>query len=656
MSDIHGEFEAFNHVLRSCSGTIKRHIGEVFSVGDGEQTLATTLTEDEQKDLAALIYYPAESVARARADVFSGDERAMKGWYETHIYSLLAVVQSVASKYTKKFVAKAIPEKYAHVVQELLQHEIVHACGQDSSASGWTVARMESNKEQYFRTVLRHVIETGLAPDIIVVLADLTCRLAVHHLHIVGDIYDRGPAAHDVMERLCNYHSVDIQWGNHDMLWMGSAAGSEVCMCTTIRIALRYSNTVTLEDAYGIALFPLAQLALHYYKDDEKAATIFKPKKSKEKVRTEEDMVLIARMQKAIAVIQFKLEGRLVERHPEYEMDDRLMLHTLDKEKGTITIGGKVFPLNDTFFPTLPGPGGDPLALTDLERTCVDQLMLSCKNSRWLQKHMAFLWSHGGMYKVSNNNLLLHGGIPMDKQGKLTQIKMGDGRVLSGRAYCDALDKKARQALTFAEGSKERQDGLDMLYYLWTGPKSPLFGKDRMTTFERYFIDDKVTHTEPKDSYLKMRHDAGVAAMVLRAFGCDPEVGVIINGHTPVKAAKGESPIKADGKLIVIDGGFASAYQKETGIAGYTLISNSYGLMLAEHKQFRGQTEAVTSHADNHARTIPVCHRTKRSRMADTDRGEDILQRLALLKALLKAYQEGTICTVGKATTLYSKL
>eukprot|EP01061_Rhynchopus_euleeides_P008773 TRINITY_DN17931_c0_g1_i1.p1 TRINITY_DN17931_c0_g1~~TRINITY_DN17931_c0_g1_i1.p1 ORF type:complete len:699 (+),score=293.06 TRINITY_DN17931_c0_g1_i1:150-2099(+) len=627
MSDIHGEFEAFNHVLRSCSGVIKRHIGEIFASG---------MSVEEQKDLAALIYYPAEAVENVEENVLKGDAAALEKWYSTQLCNLTAIAQSVSSKYTKKYIRKAIPSEFEHLVQELLQHDLMSGTDGD-----WTMARANSNKEQYFNTVVRSLVETGMAGEVIRVLADLICRLAVHHLHIVGDIFDRGPAAHDIMEKLCNYHSVDIQWGNHDMLWMGAAAGSEVCMCTTIRIALRYSNTVTLEDAYGIAMFPLSQLALHYYGEDPLAYKIFKPKKSKEKVRTEQDMILLAKMQKAISIIQFKLEAQLIRRHPEYEMDDRLFLPALDKEKGIVVINGKTFELNDRHFPTIDPE--HPEVLTPMERSCVDQLMSSFKHSRWLQKHMALLWSHGGMYTVSNNCLLLHGGIPMTSEGQLVSITMQDGVSRKGKAYCDALDKLARQGIVQPEGSAQRQDGLDMLYYLWTGPKSPLFGKDRMTTFERYFIEDKKTHTEPKDPYLKMRHDPAVAGAVLADFGCCPQTGVIVNGHTPVKASKGESPIKAGGRLIVIDGGFSAAYQKETGIAGYTLIANSYGLMLAEHKAFRGRQAAVTSHDDNHARTIPVSHNTKRIRIADTDPGKKMKERLVKLKALLRAYEGGVL-------------
>ncbi|KAJ9473271.1 Fructose-1 [Diplonema papillatum] len=632
LSDVHGEYEAFRHVLRSCSGVVKRHITEIFPSGKTDES-EPVMTEREQEDLATLIYYPRQVIDKACQT--QRDAREAKAWLRTRIVQLVAVLQSVCSKYTKKYVLKAVPEDYLYMVSELLNFWVA-----TNDSNTWTAVRVQSNREHYFDRVVQSIVDAGRGPEMVVVLADLVCRLAVDHLHIVGDIFDRGPAAHDIMEDICSYHSVDVQWGNHDVLWMGAAAGSEACMCCCVRIALRYSNMTTLEDAYGIAMLPLSQLAMHYYSKDEKAATIFKPKKSSEKVRTEADYVLLAKMQKAIAVIQFKVEGQLIKRNPEFGMDDRLMLHTLNREQGTITINGKTYKLNDSFFPTIDP--ADPLKLTDLERACVDQLLASFTNSRWLQKHMACLWRHGSMYTVYNGNLLLHGAIPMKDNGSLEGCLL-DGNYLVGKEYCDALEAKVRQGVTYPEGSKARLEGLDMLYYLWTGPKSPLFGKGRMTTFERYFIDDKRTHTEPKDPYLKQRHDAKLCKVVLKEFGCDPETGIIINGHTPVKVAKGESPIKADGRLIVIDGGFSKAYQKETGIAGYTLISNSYGMLLAEHMPFRGIKEAVSSNADNHAKTIIVRHNTKRIRIADTDKGRPMLQRIYELRELIDAYETGAL-------------
>eukprot|EP01060_Flectonema_neradi_P023214 TRINITY_DN3141_c0_g1_i1.p1 TRINITY_DN3141_c0_g1~~TRINITY_DN3141_c0_g1_i1.p1 ORF type:complete len:698 (+),score=141.64 TRINITY_DN3141_c0_g1_i1:55-2094(+) len=631
LSDLHGEYEAFSHLLRSCSGVVKRHISEIFAATD---TNAPVMPEAEQNDLAALIYYPQEFIANVESSMSHAE---MSKWYRKQLFNLIAVAQSVCSKYTRKHVMKCIPKDYEHMIAEVLQHTLIT---RELASDHWIVGRVESNKERYFRGVINSIVDVGRGAAVCCVLSDLISRLAVDHLHIVGDIYDRGPAAHDIMESLCNYHSVDIQWGNHDVLWMAAAAGSEVAICTTIRIALRYSNMTTLEDAYGIAMFPLAQLALKYYSNDEKAVKVFKPKKSSEKTHSKEDTILLAKMQKAIAIMQFKLEGTYCARQPGFNMLDRIMLHTLDKEKGTITINDIVHPLNDTFFPTIDPK--DPHKLNDDEALCMRQLLKSFTSSRWLQKHMDLLWSHGSMYTCYNGNLLLHGAVPMDSKGKLASVKL-DGKLLSGKQYCDALETKARQCRKFAPGTEQHQDGVDTLYYLWTGSKSPLFGKERMTTFERYFIDDKKTHIEPRDPYLKNRNTAEVSRTVLKAFGLNPTTGVIINGHTPVKVKKGESPIKAEGRLIVIDGGLSKAYQKETGIAGYTLIFNSYGMLLSEHKGFRGKEAAISSHADNHARTMVVSNNNKRLLIRDTDKGKMIQAEIEVLYELLKAYNNGEI-------------
>ena len=631
LSDLHGEYEAFSHILRSCSGVVKRHISEIFAATDTNEPV---MTESQQYDLAALIYYPQEFIASV-TDKMSVSE--MKKWYKRQLFNLIAVAQSVSSKYTRKHVMKCIPKDYEHMIAEVLQHTLLT---RELASDHWIVGRVESNKERYFRGVIDSIVEVGRGSAMCCVLADLISRLAVDHLHIVGDIYDRGPAAHDIMESLCNYHSVDIQWGNHDVLWMAAAAGSKVGICSTIRIALRYSNMTTLEDAYGIAMFPLAQLALKYYSNDPNAVKIFNPKKSAERTHSEEDTILLAKMQKAIAIMQFKLEGLYCMRQPGFNMSERIMLHTLDKNKGTITIGGVVHPLNDTFFPTIDPK--NPHKLNDDEALCMQQLLRSFQCSRWLQKHMDLLWSHGSMYTCYNGNLLLHGAVPMTDDGKLAEVEL-DGVMLSGKRYCDALEVKARQCRKYPRGSPQHQDGVDTLYYLWTGSKSPLFGKGRMATFERYFVEDKKTHLEPRDPYLKNRHTAEVCRTVLKAFGLNPTKGVIINGHTPVKVKKGESPIKAEGRLIVIDGGLSKAYQKETGIAGYTLISNSYGMLLSEHKGFRGKSAAVSSHADNHARTMVVNNNNKRLLIRDTDKGKMIQSEIKVLYELLHAYDNGEI-------------
>eukprot|EP01062_Namystynia_karyoxenos_P029259 TRINITY_DN22015_c0_g1_i1.p1 TRINITY_DN22015_c0_g1~~TRINITY_DN22015_c0_g1_i1.p1 ORF type:complete len:686 (+),score=264.51 TRINITY_DN22015_c0_g1_i1:90-2147(+) len=634
ISDIHGEYESFIHVMQSGSGVIRRHISELFTGGDEEEGAAGGLTEEEQGALATLIYYPEE---RMRLVLKDYDDLARQQWFRKHLNELLVVLQSVSSKYTRKYVAKAIPQEFHFIITELLY---MHAQS-NAMSDKWVTSRAMSNKARYFQEVLDSVVTHGkAASDLVTAVATLIKRLCIDHLHICGDIYDRGPGAHLVMDEIMKHRSFDIQWGNHDVLWMAGAAGGAVSLCTAVRISLRYSNMITLEDAYGISMLSLAQLALAEYGNDPNVLKFFKPKKSTEKVRSDEDVLLLARMHKAISIIQFKLEGQLIKRQPGFAMDDRLMLHTLDKEKGTIQIGGKTYPLLDTFFPTIDPK--NPLELTQLEQAVADGLIESFRNSKELQRHASCLWDYGAMYKVHNGNLFLHGCLPMNKDGTLTQVNV-DGEKLAGKALCDKLEKLVRQCVTLPEKSKGRQDGLDWMYYLWTGPLSPLFGKSRMTTFERYFIKDKDTHTEPKNPYMKFRSNEAACKMILKNFGADTENGVIINGHTPVKVSKGESPVKANGKLIVIDGGFSKAYQKETGIAGYTLLYNSYGLMLAQHQSFKGLREAVRSHADNHASTSIVRAAARRVRIRDTDLGRSLQGRVDDLEQLIKAFENGDV-------------
>jgi len=590
-----------------------------------------------------LIYYPEDVMQRAiprgdapAAKVTGLVDRARESWFKMNIKHLLTVLQSVSSKYTRKYVAKAMPTQFKFIMDELMY---LHSQS-DSLTDRWVTSRTEANKERYFAEVLDSVVRTGQAPVLVVELAAMIKRLCIDHLHLVGDIYDRGPGAHLIMDEIMKHHSYDIQWGNHDVLWMAGAAGGAVSLCTAVRISLRYSNMLTLEDAYGISMLPLAQLALKEYGDDPLVMKIFKPKKSTEKVRSEEDIKLLAKMHKAIAIIQFKLEGQLIERQPGFGMSDRLMLHTLDKEKGTIQIGGKTYPLLDTNFPTVDPK--NPHKLTAQEQQVLDGLVLSFRNSKELQKHATALWEHGGMYKVYNGNLLLHGCLPLNLDGSFQEVDI-EGKKVKGKQLCDTLDRLVRQSVLQPSGSAARQNGLDWMYYLWTGPLSPLFGKERMTTFERYFIKDKDTHKEPKNPYMRLRTKESICKMVLENFGGNVETGCVINGHTPVKVSKGESPVKANGRLIVIDGGFSKAYQKETGIAGYTLLSNSYGIMLAQHMSFEGREKAVMNHSDMHASTSIVQSATRRIRNAETDLGVGIQKRITDLEALVEAYVKGDI-------------
>eukprot|EP01065_Artemidia_motanka_P050506 TRINITY_DN865_c0_g1_i5.p1 TRINITY_DN865_c0_g1~~TRINITY_DN865_c0_g1_i5.p1 ORF type:complete len:681 (+),score=225.80 TRINITY_DN865_c0_g1_i5:1329-3371(+) len=633
ISDIHGEYEAFIHVMQSGSGVIRRHISELFSGGDEEEGSNGGMSEAEQSALATLIYYPEDFIELNVQDMPAIQQKV---WHKRQITNLLSVLQSVSSKYTRKYVAKAMDPDFQFLITELLyMHTQSQALGDK-----WVTSRAQSNKEQYFQEVLESIFRTGRSGTLMCAIATLIKRLCIDTLHICGDIYDRGPGAHLIMDEIMRHHSYDVQWGNHDVLWMAGAAGGALSLCTAVRISLRYSNMLTLEDAYGISMLPLAQLALAEYGSDKNIMKLFKPKKSAEKVRTDEDMQLLARMHKAIAIIQFKLEGQLIERQPGFGMNDRLMLHTLDTEKGEITIGGKTYPLLDTHFPTIDPK--NPHKLTDNEQSVLDGLLDSFRNSKELQKHAQCLWQFGGMYKVCNGNLLLHGCLPLKSDGSLQEVNVA-GKMVKGKALCDELESLVRQSVTLPVGSKGRQDGLDWMYYLWSGPLSPLFGKARMTTFERYFIKDKSTHTEPKNPYMKFRTQEKTCKAILADFGADVENGVVINGHTPVKVSKGESPVKAGGKLIVIDGGFSKAYQKETGIAGYTLLFNSYGLMLAEHMPFRGRRAAVVQHADNHASTSIVRAASKRVRIRDTDLGGQLSARVQDLEKLMEAFDTGAV-------------
>eukprot|EP00759_Apiculatamorpha_spiralis_P037386 PhF_6_TR37225/c0_g1_i1/m.54913/K04041/fbp3; fructose-1,6-bisphosphatase III len=621
MSDVHGENEAFSHVMRNCSGVIRRTIGELFP---------SELSETEMNELATLIYYPRERMSLTLNRL--GVQR--HAWFTKNLKNILTILRQISSKYTRKKVRKAMPNDKAFLIEELLHSSV----GKDPST------------EHYFSAVMTAIVETGRAEDLIVALAEMCRQLAVDRLHIVGDIYDRGPGADVILDHLISVPSIDIQWGNHDVLWMGAGAGSEVAMACALRISLRYTNLRTIEDGYGISLLPLAMLALDVYKNDPCAR--FKAMKSTEREFSASDLLLYQKMQKAISVIQFKLEGQLIQRQPQFAMESRLMLHTLDKEKGTITIGGKTYPLLDKNFPTIDP--AHPHQLTAAEAKCVADLKMQFRNSARLQKHIDFLFQHGSMYKVFNGTLMLHGCIPMTKSGEFAKYRFGGNNELCGKQFCDYLEHIARQSWHSVEGSHEQEYGLDMLYYLWTGPASPLFGKARMTTFERYFISDKETHKEPRDPYYSLRLQEETALKILREFGCS-EQGCIINGHTPVKVSKGESPVKANGRLLVIDGGFSKAYQKETGIAGYTLIHNSYGYLLAEHVPFKGRQHAVEMGSTNtEAKTIVVRRADRRLHIRDTDLGVELGHRVEALKSLSQAFESGQI--KERQIALFSRL
>ncbi|MGD9569169.1 MAG: fructose-1,6-bisphosphatase [Sedimentibacter sp.] len=609
LSDIHGEYESFNHVLKNGSGNIKRKITEVF----GE-----IMSEKDIKSLATLIYYPEQKL-----EIIHKQEDNIDEWYKITIYRLIEVSRKAAFKYTRMKVRKALPTEFAYIIEELMHkgHE-------------------EIDKEEYYSSIINSIIKIGRADEFIIAMSKLIQRLVIDRLHIVGDIFDRGPGSDQVMETLINYHSVDIQWGNHDALWMGAAAGSEACIATVLRICTRYANLDTIEDGYGINLLPLATFAIQFYGDDE--CIQFKPKVEDGIVLSDMDLKLIAKMHKAISIIQFKLEGEIIQRRPHYNMEDRLLLNKINYEEGTIDWYGNLYKLNDTNFPTVDP--NNPYELTKEEREVIDKLKFSFLNSEKLQKHIRFLLSNGSMYLKINSNLLYHGCIPVNEDGTFKKVKIGSsGKEYRGKEYFDRLEILVREGYFHKNNPEGKQYGMDMTWYLWTGPDSPLFGKDKMTTFERYFIDDKETHKEIKNPYFKLEDSEEMCNLIFEEFGLHPETSHIINGHVPVKSKNGESPIKANGKLIVIDGGFSRAYQGTTGIAGYTLIYNSYGLILVSHDPFESTQKAIEEEKDIHSTTIVLEKELERKRVGDTDNGEELKEQIKDLQMLLDAYRIGLI-------------
>lgn len=608
LSDIHGEHEPFLHVLRNGSGTVSRRIEEVFQ---------STLLEQERRELATLIYYPEQMLTRKLAQL--GPEAA-EDWYRVTLFRLVQVCRVMSSKYTRSKVRKALPPAFAYILEELL-HE------QESI----------ENKQEYYQSIINTIISTGRARAFIAAMAELIQRLAIDHLHIIGDVYDRGPGAHIIMDALMAYHSVDFQWGNHDIVWMGAAAGSPACIASVIRICLRYANMETLEGGYGISLLPLATLAMEVYGDDP--CRQFKVKAPPGEEYTPNELALLARMHKAISIIQFKLEAQIIQRRPEFQMADRLLLDKIDRDAGTVLVDGQPYPLNDTSFPTVDP--ADPYALSEAERSVVQRLVYAFQDNEKLQQHVRFLYSVGSMYRIYNGNLLYHGCIPMEPDGAFAAFEI-DGESYRGRALLDRIDRLVRQAY-FAANPDQRQYGQDMLWYLWTGAQSPLFGKQKMATFERYFIDDKATHEERRNPYYDYRDRPETVRRILEEFGLDPDRGHIINGHVPVKVRRGENPVKAGGRLLVIDGGFARAYQGVTGIAGYTLIFNSYGLLLAAHQPFESVEKMLDGNRSPFSRTEILETNTRRIRVRDTDLGRDIQRQIDDLTALLDAYRSGLI-------------
>lgn len=604
ITDIHGEYEAFSHVLRNGSGAVKKKINDVFG---------HTLSHSDKKALATLIYYPREKMALVKKS-----EPNMEDWYKITLYRLIEVCKQVASKYTRSKVRKALPKDFAYVIEELI-----------------TEKSEVLNKEAYYDAIVKTIIDIGRSEDFIEALCQLIQRLVIDRLHVLGDIFDRGPEPHRIMDDLMQYHSLDIQWGNHDIVWMGAAAGQPACIATVIRNSVRYGNLDILEDGYGINLLPLATFAMEVYRDDP--CEVFRLKNNRRESGAEND--LNAKMHKAIAVIQFKLEGQMIKKHPCFGMEDRDVLSRVDFERGTIVIDHKEYKLLDNAFPTVDP--ADPCRLTPEEAAVMERLVAAFTRCDKLSGHVQLLLNKGSLYKVFNHNLLYHGCVPLDENGEFCQVDVY-GKVCGGRELYDVLESYVRKAF-FAMDESERERGRDILWFIWSNKASPLFGKEKMATFERYFLAEKETHAEQKNPYYRLLEEEAVVKKILGEFGLNWEDSHIVNGHVPVLQKAGESPVKCGGRLLIIDGGFSRAYQKQTGIAGYTLIYNSYGMMLVAHEPFSSTEEAIMSERDIHSDRIMVKMAPRRMLVGDTDIGKELKERIEELKELLDAYRSGLI-------------
>ena len=609
VADIHGEHEAFLHILRNASGNIKRKVHDLF---DG------ALPKDVMHDLCTLIYYPEKRLEM----IEESTDEDLSGFYAQTLLQLIQVCQSVSSKYTRSKVRKALPKQFAYIIEELL-HESPN----------------DEDKDAYVQRIIETIVQIGQARNFIVAICNVIHKLSIDQLHILGDIFDRGPGAHIIMDYLLTRENFDLQWGNHDALWMGAAAGCDACIAIVLRLSLRFANMATLEEGYGINLLPLATFAMETYADDP--CLQFQPLGRPEDGKVDEKRLrLIAQMHKAISVIQFKLEGQLEGQHPEWNIDRRGTLQNIDFSKGTYRFDGKDYPLLDTFFPTLDK--NDPYKLTAEEEELVKRLHHSFRISEKLQKHIRLLFSHGSMYTVCNSNLLYHASVPLNADGSLRQVKI-DGKAYQGRDLMQIIELKMRTAFQHDTPREQRLEARDFFWYLWCGPDSPLFDKSRMTTFERYFLADPATHHEEKGAYYQLREDPAVCTRILDSFGVEGETRHIINGHVPVHASQGENPIKADGMLMVIDGGFAKSYHHTTGIAGYTLVYHSRGFQLIQHEPFTSTQDAVAKGTDIKSSTQIVEMMGRRIRVRDTDKGRQLQEQIKELRQLLHAYRHGLI-------------
>lgn len=605
ISDIHGEYDAFSHVLKNGSGAVRKKIDDVFG---------HTLSASDKSALATLIYYPREKM-----ELIKKDYQDMDNWYKVNLYRLIEVCKTVSSKYTRSKVRKALPEDYAYVIEELI-----------------TEKPEVLNKEAYYEAIVNSIVELGRAEDFIAALARLIQQLVVDHLHILGDVFDRGPAPHLIMDRLASYHSLDIEWGNHDIIWMGAAAGQLACVATVIRNSIRYGNLDLIEEGYGINMLPLATFALEVYADDPCERFVFKGVPSgTNNVENE----LIRKMHKAIAIIRFKLEGQVIKRRPEYGMSNRLLLERIDYQRGTVDIDGKEYKMMDMSFPTIDPE--DPYRLTDEEMEVITRLRSSFVHCEKLQRHIQLFLKKGSMYRIYNGNLLYHGCVPLNGDGSFRKVNVY-GKEYSGKALFDVLESYVRKAF-FSKNKEEREKGQDILWYLWTAPDSPIYGRHKMATFERYFLEEEELKVEPKNVYYQLIDKSEVADRILKEFGLQGDFVHIINGHVPVHRMRGESPVKCDGKVIVIDGGFSKTYRRRTGIAGYTLIYNSYGLTLNAHDPFVSPEVAVRDEVDIVTHREAVEYLDKRLLVGDTDSGKKMERRIEEIKMLIEAYQSGEL-------------
>ncbi len=622
VSDLHGESMAFIHMIKNASGVVRKKVDEVYS---------DTISEEEKRAICALIYYPDERMELIRR-FYAGEEvdglfkmnsqisnlPTLEEWYRTRLHQVVNIARAVTIKYSRSKVHRLLPKGYEYIIGELLHESNLE----------------QHDRQTYYNAIIDAIIETGCAEDLIIVISYLIHSLTIDTLHIVGDIFDRGPGASKILDVLSTVRDYDIQWGNHDIEWMGAMAGNMALLATVLRVSIRYANIETLEEGYGINLLPLANFAMTIYGDDP--CTLWQTKDFENNPRLTRSAQLMAKMHKAISIIQFKLEGQTVLRHPEWHMSHRALLDKIDYEKGAISIDGKVFSLLDTNLPTIDPE--NPYELSRYEQDLMNQLWRSFRKSEKMQRHLRMLYEHGSLYLVRNGFLLYHAAIPLNNDGSFTEADVC-GKKVSGKALMDRTDEVIRMAY-YGEG-KEKQDALDYMLYLWEGEFSPLYNKDKMTTFERYFLADKETWKEKKGAYFTLADDEKVCRNILNEFGLDPATGRIINGHVPVRTIKGETPTRANGRRFVIDGGFSKPYQEKTGIAGYTLIYNSHGIQLVEHESFESREQAVISGSDIHSRTLLQDFSGKRIRIKDTDKGKELLEQIEYLEQLLHAYRTG---------------